>query len=307
MSSVRHRPRPTPLLLFLATLGVALPACAATQPTPSAGTASTDPGAAPTAAPPDASATATSGATENAAPSKSECDAFMDLIGRTTTLRASIQRDAPDAAKAADWAGRADGLAAQAKKLDLTQPDLIIESANLATRMSDMARDLRALENAEKGADPAKKSAARARVLTTSEQVEVITREPAARCGGDTLLLRPTAGRLAPTKIQTVLLDHFDEIRKCYADGLGRDPKLTGRVTARFVITREGTVDAVINAASDPIPPDAVAPPSDPTVPPISDAKVVACVLAVVKKLTFPKPDGGTVTVVYPFVFSPTP
>lgn len=304
---MRQALRSPPLLPFLAALGVALPACATAQPAAIPAAPSADPTAAASVAPPDPAATASSGAAEGPAPSKTECDAFMDVIGRTTTLRASIQRDASDAAKAADWAARTDALAAQAKKLDLTQPDLVIESANLATRMSDLAKDLRALEAAEKGADPAKKNAARARVLTTSEQVEVITREPAARCGGDTKLLRETAGRLAPAKIQAVMRDHFGELRKCYEDGLARDPKLTGRVAARFVITREGTVDAVINAASDPIPPDAVAPPSDPTVPAMSDAKVIACVLAVVKKLTFPKPDGGTVTVVYPVVFSPTP
>ncbi len=231
----------------------------------------------------------------------------MDIVVRTTALRTSIQRDPSDAVKAADWASRSTELAAQAKKLPLAQPDLVIESANLATRLGDLARDLRALETAEKGGDLSKKNAAHARVLTTSEQVEVITREPAARCAGDTKQLRSTPGRLAPAKIQAVVRDHFGDLQKCYEDGLGRDPKLAGRVTVRFVINREGSVETSQNAASDPIPPDAVAPPSSTTLPAMPDAKVVDCVVAVVKKLKFPKPDGGTVTVVYPFAFSPQP
>ena len=35
------------------------------------------------------------------------------------------------------------------------------------------------------------------------------------------------------------------------------------------------------------------------------DAKVVECIMAEYRKLRFPEPEGGIVTVVYPIMFSP--
>jgi hypothetical protein len=230
----------------------------------------------------------------------------MDVIARTTALRASVQRDAPDAVRAADWAARSSELADQAKALKLTQPDLVIESANLATRMGDLTRDLRSLADAAKGSDPAKKAAAHKRVLNTSEQVEVLTREPAARCAGDTRLLAPQAGKLRASQIQDVIRERFGDFTSCYAQALKRDRTLSGRVIVRFVIGIDGRVSDAGDGSSVPVPPDAVVPPSDPKVPPLTDKFTVGCMVAAARALTFPKPDGGTVTVFYPFVLTST-
>lgn len=96
------------------------------------------------------------------------------------------------------------------------------------------------------------------------------------------------SGRLAPELIQRVVRQRFELFRTCYEAGLGRDGKLTGRVIARFVITREGTVAKVSDGGSD-----------------IPDAQVRDCVLEKFGQLEFPKPEGGIVTVVYPILLAP--
>jgi len=69
---------------------------------------------------------------------------------------------------------------------------------------------------------------------------------------------------------------------------LGRNPNLTGKVTARFVIELDGTVSHASNGGSD-----------------LSDPEVVKCIASQFFKIQFPPPDGGIVTVVYPIMLSP--
>jgi hypothetical protein len=95
-------------------------------------------------------------------------------------------------------------------------------------------------------------------------------------------------GRLPPEVIQQVVRQHYGRFRACYEAGLGRNPTLTGRVSARFVIAEDGTVSRVGNAGS--------------TVP---DAEVVHCVLALFPRMRFPPPIAGPVTVVYPVMLEP--
>jgi hypothetical protein len=56
----------------------------------------------------------------------------------------------------------------------------------------------------------------------------------------------------------------------------------------RFVIGRDGAVSNVRNGDSD-----------------LPDAAVVRCVVQAYYGLSFPEPEGGIVTVVYPIMFSP--
>jgi hypothetical protein len=98
----------------------------------------------------------------------------------------------------------------------------------------------------------------------------------------------PTNGRLPPEIIQKVVRSHYGVFRACYEAGLKKDPDLYGRVTARFVIERDGLVRH-----------------ADPTCTSMPDRDVVRCVIEGYKKLKFPEPDGGIVTVVYPIMFTP--
>jgi hypothetical protein len=96
------------------------------------------------------------------------------------------------------------------------------------------------------------------------------------------------SGRLPSEVIQRVVRQNFGRFRLCYAQGLTRNPNLEGRVAARFVISRDGAVSAVSNGGSD-----------------LPDSAVTSCVLSAFYGLSFPKPELGIVTVVYPILLSP--
>lgn len=96
-------------------------------------------------------------------------------------------------------------------------------------------------------------------------------------------------GRLPPEAIQRVIRQSFGRLRACYERGLLRRPDLEGRIAVKFVIDREGDVTMASTAESS-----------------LDDAAVNACVAKAYEAMTFPKPEGGIVTVVYPVVFSRT-
>jgi len=106
---------------------------------------------------------------------------------------------------------------------------------------------------------------------------------PSARFG--TLTLN---GHLPPEVVQRIVRQNYGRFRLCYENGLRTNPSLQGRVAARFVIGRDGAVSSVTNGDSD-----------------LPNASVVQCVLRAYYDLTFPAPQGGIVSVVYPIVFSP--
>ena len=94
------------------------------------------------------------------------------------------------------------------------------------------------------------------------------------------------SGRLPPEVIQHRAPEL--PLPMCYEQGLGRNPNLQGRVSARFVIGRDGSVSNVGNGGSD-----------------LPDSGVVSCVLSAFYGLSFPQPEGGIVTVVYPIMLEP--
>jgi hypothetical protein len=101
-------------------------------------------------------------------------------------------------------------------------------------------------------------------------------------------LADPPHGRIQPEAVQKVVRASFGPMRECYEEGLRRNCDLQGRVVAKFVIDRDGSVAMVGDAESD-----------------LPDPAVVACVLQEFEPLRFPAPEGGRVTVVYPIHFSP--
>lgn len=109
------------------------------------------------------------------------------------------------------------------------------------------------------------------------------TRAPQVRMGATTV-----NGRLPPEVIQRIVRQNYGRFRLCYENGLRNNPNLQGRVSVRFVIGRDGAVSNVSNGGSD-----------------MPDAAVVQCVVRAYYGLSFPQPEGGIVTVVYPIMFSP--
>ncbi len=96
------------------------------------------------------------------------------------------------------------------------------------------------------------------------------------------------SGRLPAEVIRRTIRNNFGRFQQCYERGLARNPGLEGRVTARFIIDTEGKVVSVSNGGSD-----------------LPDAEVVSCVLQAYSRVSFPQPEDGIVTVVYPISFSP--
>jgi len=95
-------------------------------------------------------------------------------------------------------------------------------------------------------------------------------------------------GRLPPEVVQRIVRQNFGRFRLCYENGLRNNPNLQGRVAVKFVIGRSGEVTTAQDGGSD-----------------LPDQGVVSCIVRGVGNLSFPQPEGGIVTVVYPIVFSP--
>jgi hypothetical protein len=95
------------------------------------------------------------------------------------------------------------------------------------------------------------------------------------------------SGRLPGETIRKVVARASNRFRLCYERGLQKDPTLSGRVSVRFVIGRDGAVSNVSHGGSD-----------------MSDSSVVSCVLRAFYGLQFTPPESGIVTVVYPLSFS---
>lgn len=112
-----------------------------------------------------------------------------------------------------------------------------------------------------------------------------LARGPQLRPAGTTIV----SGHIPADVIQRIVRQSFGRFRNCYEDGLRTNPNLEGRVTARFVIARDGSVGAVQSGGSD-----------------LPDPRVVACVLRTYSTLSFPSPENGIVTVTYPLAFSPS-
>lgn len=96
------------------------------------------------------------------------------------------------------------------------------------------------------------------------------------------------SGRLAPELIQRVIRARFGELRACYEARLRSDPDATGRTSTRFVIGTDGFVQD-----------------AQTTIEGALTEEVGACITGVFRKLTFPAPSNGIVTVTYPIVFVP--
>jgi len=96
------------------------------------------------------------------------------------------------------------------------------------------------------------------------------------------------SGRISPEVIQRIVRQNFGRFRLCYESALGSNPSLQGRVAVRFLISRTGSVTSVGDGGSE-----------------LPDPNVVSCVVRAFYGLQFPEPEGGTVTVVFPIMFSP--
>ena len=95
------------------------------------------------------------------------------------------------------------------------------------------------------------------------------------------------SGHVPAELIQRIVRQNFGRFRLCYESGLRRAPDLQGRISVRFTIQRDGSVADASVVASE----------IGPEVP--------TCIARAMYGLSFPAPDGGSVTIVYPFKLGP--
>jgi TonB family protein len=101
-----------------------------------------------------------------------------------------------------------------------------------------------------------------------------------------TIGVAKTRGRLDKEIIRRVIRSHLKEVKFCYETELVRKPDLYGRISIQFTITPAGTVSSSAVDQST-----------------VGNRNVEQCIVAAVKRWTFPQPeDGGVVLVSYPFV-----
>jgi hypothetical protein len=116
---------------------------------------------------------------------------------------------------------------------------------------------------------------------------------PVASHGANTPTIRQGAtsvvGQLPPEVIQRIVRQNFGRFKLCYSEGLRKDGHLAGKVSVKFVIDATGAVSSVQREATTTMP----------------DATVVDCIVRGFGNLSFPQPEGGIVTVIYPINFAP--
>ncbi len=93
-------------------------------------------------------------------------------------------------------------------------------------------------------------------------------------------------GGLSKEVIQRVVRQHHNEIRFCYEQELNSRPDLGGRVSVRFVIGANGSVQSADIVQST-----------------VQHSNVEQCIANAARRWIFPEPQkGGTVSVMYPFI-----
>ena len=93
-------------------------------------------------------------------------------------------------------------------------------------------------------------------------------------------------GELDRGEIAKVINSHIREVQACYERKLLKDPTLAGKIHFEWVVTPSGDVGTVKIKSST-----------------VRNPEVASCVQAAMRGWKFPQPKGGSVTVVYPFVF----
>jgi hypothetical protein len=92
-------------------------------------------------------------------------------------------------------------------------------------------------------------------------------------------------GRLPPETIQRVVRQNFGRFRVCYTSAYPGEARPETRVSVRFVIGRDGSVSSASAATT-------------------GETALASCVTKAFYGLSFPEPEGGSVNVVYPILFT---
>jgi len=94
------------------------------------------------------------------------------------------------------------------------------------------------------------------------------------------------SGYLSAEQINRVVRANQAAIRYCYEVEVQRQPTLRGRISIQWRINLQGSVTTSRVASST-----------------MNNARVEGCIVRQVRRWRFPEPDGGEVSVTYPFIF----
>jgi TonB family protein len=118
-------------------------------------------------------------------------------------------------------------------------------------------------------------------VRTTKKPIKVKRDKEGTRLYGD---------GLSKSLVGEYLGRYWSQFKWCYSRELDKDPNLYGKVTVTFTISKEGRVSEALVLNSS-----------------MNDMNVESCVLRTIRRINFPRPDGGgEVIVTYPFLFTTT-
>jgi hypothetical protein len=107
------------------------------------------------------------------------------------------------------------------------------------------------------------------------------------------------SGRLPWEVVRRIVRKSYGDLRTCYEAGLVKSPSLKGHLTMKLVIDiapgppaelRSGVLTEAVKTDSD-----------------LPDAAMVDCVVGVFRRMEFPEPESGSVTVLFPLSFAPGP
>ena len=94
-------------------------------------------------------------------------------------------------------------------------------------------------------------------------------------------------GALDSSAIARVVRSRMRMVQNCYEKELKRNPSLSGKIEIEFTIGESGRIEEAFVASNG-----------------MGSDAVGACIVSRIKRWRFPKPDGGSVTVAYPFIFT---
>ncbi|MGI6393876.1 MAG: AgmX/PglI C-terminal domain-containing protein [bacterium] len=96
-------------------------------------------------------------------------------------------------------------------------------------------------------------------------------------------------GQIDSASMNKILRGSSNAVRSCYEKALLVNPTLKGKISLDIAINEQGRVKS-IDVIEDTL----------------GDKSVLACIKGVVGRLRFPKPDGGSVSFVFPVIFTPS-
>ncbi len=99
-------------------------------------------------------------------------------------------------------------------------------------------------------------------------------------------LIKTKGGTLDREEIDKVVNRYVEKIQRCYQRELSKNPTLSGKINVEWVIGEDGYVKSARQTYSD-----------------MKSQEVSECILELIRSWQFSKPEGGEVTVNFPWIF----